>query len=55
VPSEQALRYPDTPFALRAYQVEAIQTVIAEWKQGASAQMVMLPTGCGKTIVFACE
>jgi hypothetical protein len=34
--------------------MEAIQSVVLKWKEeGANAQMVMLPTGCGKTVVFA--
>lgn len=54
VPARGQPDFPDAPFRLRPYQVEAIQSVVLKWKEeGANAQMVMLPTGCGKTVVFA--
>ena len=37
---------------LRPYQEEARQAVQREWAQGNSQTLVVLPTGCGKTIVF---
>jgi hypothetical protein len=36
-------------------QVDAIRSIISSWKGGNNAQMVMLPTGCGKTVVFSGE
>lgn len=36
-------------------QVDAIRSIIRSWKGGNNAQMVMLPTGCGKTVVFSGE
>ena len=48
-------QYPDAPFQLREYQLEAISAIIRGWKEGNNAQLVMLPTGCGKTVVFAGE
>jgi hypothetical protein len=53
VPSAQALAFPDSSFSLRDYQQEAIQEVVKQWKAGSSVQLVMLPTGTGKTVVFA--
>lgn len=38
---------------LRPYQEEARQAVEAEWKNGKKRTLLVLPTGCGKTIVFA--
>jgi hypothetical protein len=53
VPSQQALSFPDSSFRLRDYQQEAIQEVVKQWKAGSSMQLIMLPTGTGKTVVFA--
>ena len=38
---------------LRPYQEEARQAVESEWNKGNSRTLLVLPTGCGKTIVFA--
>lgn len=38
---------------LRPYQEEAKQGIFAEWGKGARRTLLVLPTGCGKTIVFA--
>lgn len=38
---------------LRPYQQEARQAVVHEWDSGADRTLLVLPTGCGKTIVFA--
>jgi superfamily II DNA or RNA helicase len=38
---------------LRPYQQEARTAVEGEWKAGNSKTLLVLPTGCGKTIVFA--
>lgn len=38
---------------LRPYQEEARQAVKKEWSDGHSKTLLVLPTGCGKTIVFA--
>ncbi|MCC8065613.1 MAG: DEAD/DEAH box helicase family protein, partial [Clostridiales bacterium] len=40
-------------FQLRAYQIEAKQAVISEWERGHQKTLLVLPTGCGKTVVFA--
>ena len=37
---------------LRPYQIEAMQAIYAEWKER-QRTLLVLPTGCGKTIVFA--
>ena len=37
---------------LRTYQIESIQAVEAEWNKGRKRTLLVLPTGCGKTIVF---
>lgn len=38
---------------LRPYQAEAKTAVFEQWKQGFKRTLLVLPTGCGKTIVFA--
>ena len=38
---------------LRTYQEEARQAVEREWDKGVQKTILVLPTGCGKTIVFA--
>lgn len=38
---------------LRPYQQAAMNAVLNEWEQGVSKTLLVLPTGCGKTIVFA--
>ena len=41
------------PSQLRPYQQQAKTAIHAEWDKGHSKTLVVLPTGCGKTIVFA--
>ncbi len=38
---------------LRPYQSEAKEAVFSEWAKGNRKTLLVLPTGCGKTIVFA--
>lgn len=38
---------------LRPYQEEAVRAVLGEWARGVRKTLLVLPTGCGKTIVFA--
>ncbi len=38
---------------LRPYQQEAKQNIFSEWEKGVMRTLLVLPTGCGKTIVFA--
>lgn len=38
---------------LRSYQQEAKDSIFIEWKKGIHKTLLVLPTGCGKTIVFA--
>ena len=38
---------------LRPYQQEARQAVTEKWNNGDKRTLLVLPTGCGKTIVFA--
>lgn len=38
---------------LRDYQKESINAIFGEWEQGRKKTLLVLPTGCGKTIVFA--
>ncbi|WP_127491370.1 DEAD/DEAH box helicase [Paenibacillus glycanilyticus] len=38
---------------LRKYQQEARESIQAEWKKGVQRTLLVLPTGCGKTIVFS--
>lgn len=37
---------------LRPYQAEAISAIKEQWSSGVSRTLLVLPTGCGKTIVF---
>lgn len=41
------------PMELRPYQNEAKAAVLGQWEQGVQRTLLVLPTGCGKTIVFA--
>lgn len=38
---------------LRPYQQEAKDSIFQEWENGIQKTLLVLPTGCGKTIVFA--
>ena len=38
---------------LRPYQREAVVAIEAEWAKGVKNTLLVLPTGCGKTVVFA--
>lgn len=38
---------------LRPYQAEAKAAIFEEWEKGVERTLLVLPTGCGKTIVFA--
>lgn len=37
---------------LRPYQNEAVNAIEEEWREGRKKTLLVLPTGCGKTIVF---
>lgn len=41
------------PFQLRPYQREAIDAITAAWARGLTSPAIVLPTGTGKTEVFA--
>src|ERR1700739_1041696 len=47
------IRNPQTTCHLRAYQREALAAVLAAYKAGKRRVIVSLPTGTGKTVVFA--
>ena len=38
---------------LRPYQAEAKQAILSEWDVGHQKTLLVLPTGTGKTVVFA--
>lgn len=40
-------------YELRPYQSEARDAVLSEWQQGHQRTLMVLPTGCGKTVVFS--
>lgn len=40
-------------YTLRPYQIEARDAVLSEWQAGHQKTLLVLPTGCGKTIAFA--
>jgi len=42
-----------TAMALRPYQQEAYESILKKWDDGADRLLLVLPTGCGKTIVFS--
>lgn len=48
--SQPAMR---SPLSLRPYQHEAVDAVQAAVERGVQRPMVVLPTGCGKTVLFA--
>ena len=50
-PAEPAVRH--APTTLRTYQNAARAAVLGQWEQGVQRTLLVLPTGCGKTIVFA--
>lgn len=39
--------------SLRPYQSEAVEAIEKEWETGRKNTLLVLPTGCGKTIVFS--
>lgn len=40
-------------FQLRPYQAEAKEAILREWDEGHKKTLLVLPTGCGKTLTFA--
>lgn len=38
---------------LRPYQAEAKKAILSAWDEGQKKTLLVLPTGCGKTVVFA--
>lgn len=38
---------------LRPYQIEAKDAVLSQWQGGHKRTLLVLPTGCGKTVVFS--
>lgn len=40
-------------FTLRTYQKEAVAAIEKQWDEGFLKTLLVLPTGCGKTVVFA--
>lgn len=40
-------------YELRPYQAEAKQAILSAWDEGQRKTLLVLPTGCGKTVVFA--
>lgn len=40
-------------FQLRPYQAEARDAILSAWDEGYRKTLLVLPTGCGKTVVFA--
>lgn len=40
-------------FQLRPYQAEAKQAILTAWDEGYRKTLLVLPTGCGKTVVFS--
>lgn len=38
---------------LRSYQSEAENAILGQWDEGVQRTLLVLPTGCGKTVVFA--
>jgi superfamily II DNA or RNA helicase len=44
---------PVTPLSLRDYQHDCLATVLDKYRSGVRRQLVCLPTGTGKTVIFA--
>ena len=40
-------------FELRPYQEKAVSSILGEWEGGRKRTLLVLPTGCGKTLVFS--
>ncbi len=40
-------------YELRPYQAEAKQAILKAWEEGQRKTLLVLPTGCGKTVVFS--
>ena len=40
-------------FQLRPYQAEAKRAILSAWDEGQQKTLLVLPTGCGKTVVFS--
>ena len=40
-------------FKLRPYQAEAKRAILSAWDEGYRKTLLVLPTGCGKTVVFS--
>ncbi|WP_425355329.1 DEAD/DEAH box helicase [Pseudoramibacter faecis] len=40
-------------YELRPYQAEAKRAILSAWDEGQKKTLLVLPTGCGKTVVFA--
>ncbi len=40
-------------FQLRPYQAEAKRAILSAWDEGYRKTLLVLPTGCGKTVVFS--
>ena len=38
---------------LRPYQIETLNAITAAFQRGVTRQLVALPTGCGKTVIFS--
>ena len=51
--STLALEMPGTALRPRQYQVQALDAITAAYARGVDRQLVVLPTGGGKTVVFA--
>lgn len=51
--AEIEVRQNRSRFAMRPYQAEAVSNVFIEWERGNLATLVCIPTGGGKTVVFA--
>jgi superfamily II DNA or RNA helicase len=51
--STLALEMPGTALPPRPYQTQALEAITAAYARGVDRQLIVLPTGGGKTVVFA--
>lgn len=51
--TEPAAAIPPRPMVLRPYQRAAVESVRDHWARGIRRQLIVLPTGAGKTVVFS--
>ncbi|MBD2181881.1 DEAD/DEAH box helicase [Planktothrix sp. FACHB-1355] len=52
-PPDLEVQFSSSTYSLRDYQLQLMQQVFQEWSQGSRRILLTLPTGAGKTVLFA--